>query len=147
MPGNSFGQAFVVTTAGESHGPANVVIVDGCPAGLELSAEDLRQDLARRRPGQSRLTTQRDEADEPEILSGVFEGRTTGTSIAILIRNADAKSRDYDELREVRLSRSSRRRTSERAGNRLACCCRCDREEDPLARVRRECRGLRGARG
>jgi chorismate synthase len=100
MPGNSFGQAFVITTAGESHGPANVVIVDGCPAGLELSVDDLRGDLARRRPGQSRLTTQRNEADEAEILSGVFEGRTTGTSIAILIKNADAKSRDYDELRE-----------------------------------------------
>jgi chorismate synthase len=100
MAGNSFGQAFVITTAGESHGPANVVIVDGCPAGLALSEDDLRADLARRRPGQSRLTTQRNEADEPEILSGVFEGKTTGTSIAILIRNQDAKSRDYDELRE-----------------------------------------------
>jgi chorismate synthase len=100
MAGNSFGQAFRVTTAGESHGPANVVIVDGCPPGLELSENDLRADLARRRPGQSRLVTQRKESDEPEILSGVFEGKTTGTSIAVLIRNSDQKSRDYDEIRE-----------------------------------------------
>ena len=100
MAGNSFGQAFRVTTAGESHGPANVVIIDGCPPGVALSVEDLRVDLARRRPGQSRIVTQRDEADEPEILSGVFEGRTTGTSIAILVRNADQRSRDYEDIRE-----------------------------------------------
>jgi chorismate synthase len=100
MPGNSFGQAFRVTTAGESHGPGNVVIVDGCPAGIALTVEDLRVDLARRRPGQSHIVTQRDEADEPEILAGVFEGRTTGTSIAILIRNTDQKSRDYEDIRE-----------------------------------------------
>ncbi len=100
MAGNSFGQAFVITTAGESHGPANVVIIDGCPPGLPLCAEDLRVDLARRRPGQSHLVTQRNEADEAEIISGVFEGRTTGTSLAILIRNQDQKSRDYDEIKE-----------------------------------------------
>lgn len=100
MAGNSFGQAFVVTTAGESHGPANVVIVDGCPPGLPLSIDDLRRELARRRPGQSRLVSQRQEADEPELLSGVFEGRTTGTSIAILVRNADAKGRDYEDIRD-----------------------------------------------
>lgn len=99
MPGNSFGQAFRVTTAGESHGPANLVIVDGCPPGIALSLEDLRADLARRRPGQSHLVTQRQEADEPEILSGLFEGRTTGTSIAILIRNTDQKSRDYEDIK------------------------------------------------
>ena len=81
MSGNSFGQAFRITTAGESHGPGNVVIIDGCPPGLSLSVEDLRRDLARRRPGQSHIVTQRMEADEPEILSGVFEGKTTGTPI------------------------------------------------------------------
>lgn len=98
MAGNSFGQAFRITTAGESHGPGNVVIIDGCPPGIELSVEDLRVDLARRRPGQSKVVTQRQEADEPEILSGVFEGRTTGTSIAILVRNEDQKSRDYADI-------------------------------------------------
>ncbi|MEZ4223545.1 MAG: chorismate synthase [Polyangiaceae bacterium] len=100
MAGNSFGQAFVITTAGESHGPANVVIIDGCPPGLPLSEDDLRQDLARRRPGQSHLTTQRQESDEAEILAGVFEGKTTGTSIAILVRNRDQKSRDYDDIKD-----------------------------------------------
>jgi chorismate synthase len=98
MAGNSFGQAFRITTAGESHGPGNVVIIDGCPPSIPLDVDDLRADLARRRPGQSRLVTQRQEADEPEILSGVFEGRTTGTSIAILVRNTDQKSRDYADI-------------------------------------------------
>lgn len=100
MPGNSFGHLFRITTAGESHGPGNVVIIDGVPAGLELSAADLLPDLRRRRPGQSHVTTQRQEDDEPEILSGVYEGETTGTSLAILIRNRDQRSRDYAELRE-----------------------------------------------
>ena len=100
MPGNSFGQMFRITTAGESHGPGNVVIIDGVPPGMELSAADLQPDLDRRRPGQSKVTTQRKEADEPEILSGVFEGRTTGTSIAILIRNRDQRSGDYSEIKE-----------------------------------------------
>ncbi len=99
MAGNSFGQAFRVTTAGESHGPANVVIIDGCPPGLELTEEDLYADLARRQPGQSPLVTQRHEADLPEILSGVFQGRTTGTSIAILVRSQDQRSRDYDDIK------------------------------------------------
>ncbi len=99
VAGNTFGTAFRITTAGESHGPGNLVIVDGCPPGLELSEEDLKPDLARRRPGQSKLVTQRQEADEPEILSGVFEGKTTGTPIAILIRNADQRSRDYDDIK------------------------------------------------
>ncbi|MFC1641545.1 chorismate synthase [Myxococcota bacterium] len=98
MPGNSFGQLFRITTAGESHGPGSLVIIDGCPPGLELSAEDLLPDLARRRPGQSRIVTQRDEPDQPEILSGVFEGRTTGTPVTILIRNADQRSRDYADI-------------------------------------------------
>lgn len=100
MPGNSFGQAFRITTAGESHGPGNVVIIDGVPAGLELSAADLQPDLDRRRPGQSKITTQRKEGDEAELLSGVFEGRTTGTSIAILIRNEDQRSRDYADIKD-----------------------------------------------
>jgi chorismate synthase len=100
MSGNSFGQAFRITTAGESHGPGNVVIIDGCPAGIALDVEDLRKDLARRRPGQSHIVTQRMEADEPEILSGVFEGRTTGTALSILIRNEDQKSRDYDDIKD-----------------------------------------------
>ncbi len=100
MSGNSFGQAFRVTTAGESHGPGNVVIIDGVPPGIPLGIEDLALDLGRRRPGQSHLVTQRKEADEPEILSGVFEGKTTGTSVAILIRNQDQKSRDYDDIKD-----------------------------------------------
>ena len=101
MPGSSFGQALRVTTAGESHGPGNVVIVDGCPSGIPLTVEDLLVDLDRRKPGQSKIVTQRKEADHPEILSGVFEGRTTGTSIAILVRNEDQKSRDYDDIKEL----------------------------------------------
>ena len=101
MPGNSFGQAFRVTTAGEAHGPGNLVVIDGCPPGLALCEDDLAGDLARRRPGQSRIVTQRDEPDAPEILSGVFEGRTTGTSIAVLIRNRDQRSRDYEAIREL----------------------------------------------
>ncbi|QQR89709.1 MAG: chorismate synthase [Myxococcales bacterium] len=100
MPGNSFGTSFCITTAGESHGPANVVIIDGCPPGLALSEEDLVHDLVRRRPGQSKLVSQRNESDTPEILSGVFEGKTTGTSIAILIRNQDARSKDYSDIKD-----------------------------------------------
>ncbi len=100
MPGNSFGQFFRVTTAGESHGPGNVVIIDGVPPGIELAEADLLVDLARRRPGQSKITTQRQEADHPEILSGIFEGKTTGTSLAILIRNQDQRSRDYRDIRD-----------------------------------------------
>lgn len=100
MPGNSFGQLFRITTAGESHGPANVVIIDGCPPGLDLSVDDLLPDLARRRPGQSKITTQRKEADLPEILSGVFEGKTTGTSIAILFRSDDTRGQDYSDIKD-----------------------------------------------
>ena len=101
VTGSSFGRAFVVTSAGESHGPGQVVIVDGCPPGLPLTEQDLQRDLDRRKPGQSALVTQRKEADEAEILSGVFEGETTGTSIAILIRNQDARSKDYSNIRDV----------------------------------------------
>lgn len=100
MAGNSFGELFRVTTAGESHGPGYVVIIDGVPAGLELSIEDLTPDLDRRRPGQSKVTTQRQEADVPEILSGVFEGKTTGTAIAISIQNRDQRSKDYSDIKD-----------------------------------------------
>lgn len=100
MPGNTFGHSFRITTAGESHGPGNVVIIDGVPSGIPLSVDDLRVDLRRRRPGQSPLVTQRQEEDEPEILAGVFDGRTTGTSIAILIRNTDQRSGDYSDIRD-----------------------------------------------
>lgn len=101
MAGNSFGQSFRITTAGESHGPANVVIIDGVPPGIPLSVDDLMVDLNRRRPGQSHIVTQRDESDRPEILSGLFEGRTTGTSLAILIRNEDQRSRDYGNIKDL----------------------------------------------
>ena len=100
MPGNSFGELFRVTTAGVSHGPGYVVIIDGCPPGLALSVDDLLPDLARRRPGQSKIVTQRDEDDLPEILSGVFEGKTDGTSIGILFRNKDQRSQDYSDIKD-----------------------------------------------
>ncbi len=100
MAGNTFGKLFRVTTAGVSHGPGYVCIIDGCPAGLELSVEDLLPDLRRRRPGQSKLTTQRDEADTPEIWSGVYQGKTDGTPISILFRNADQRSTDYGDIIE-----------------------------------------------
>src|SRR5438067_8967822 len=100
MPGNSFGELFRVTTAGVSHGPGYLAIIDGCPPGLPLSVEDLMPDLRRRRPGQSKLVTQRQEEDVPEIWSGVFEGRTDGTSIGILFRNTDQRSQDYGDIQE-----------------------------------------------
>ncbi len=98
MSGNSFGRLFTVTTAGESHGPALVAVVDGCPPGLALAEADIQKELDRRRPGTSRYTTQRREPDRVRILSGVFEGRTTGTPIALLIENVDQRSRDYGEI-------------------------------------------------
>ena len=98
MSGNSFGKLFVVTGFGESHGPAIGAIVDGCPPGLPLSEADLQVDLDRRRPGKSRHTTQRRESDTVEILSGVFEGVTTGTPIGLIIRNEDQRSKDYSEI-------------------------------------------------
>jgi chorismate synthase len=101
MAGNTFGQLFTVTTFGESHGAALGAVVDGCPPGLELSEADLQRDLDRRRPGQSRYTTQRDEPDQVRILSGVFEGVTTGTPIGLLIENVDPKSKDYGNIRDV----------------------------------------------
>jgi len=99
--GNTFGQTFRLTTWGESHGAGIGVVVDGCPPRLPLTADDLQADLDRRRPGQSRLTTQRDEADRAEILSGVFEGLTTGGPIAVLVRNDDARPGAYDHLRDL----------------------------------------------
>ncbi|MGU5715013.1 chorismate synthase [Aeromonas taiwanensis] len=101
MAGNSFGQLFRVTTFGESHGLALGAVVDGCPPGLEISEADLQGDLDRRKPGTSRYTTQRREADEVKILSGVFEGRTTGTSIGLLIENTDQRSKDYSEIKDL----------------------------------------------
>lgn len=98
MSGNSFGKIFTVTGFGESHGPALGCIVDGCPPGLELHQEDMQRDLDRRKPGQSRHTTQRKEDDKVEILSGVFENKTTGTPIGLLIRNTDQKSKDYSNI-------------------------------------------------
>ncbi|TNI75995.1 chorismate synthase [Aeromonas media] len=101
MAGNSFGQLFRVTTFGESHGLALGAVVDGCPPGLEISEADLQIDLDRRKPGTSRYTTQRREADEVRILAGVFEGRTTGTSIGLLIENTDQRSKDYSEIKDL----------------------------------------------
>ena len=101
MAGNSFGQLFTVTTFGESHGMALGAIVDGCPPGLELTEEDIQPDLDRRKPGQSKYTTQRKEGDRVRILSGVFEGRTTGTPIGLLVENEDQKSKDYGAIKDI----------------------------------------------
>ena len=100
MSGNTFGKLFTVTTFGESHGSGLGAIIDGCPPGLLLSAADLQHDLDRRKPGQSRYTTQRKEADEVEILSGTFEGATTGTPIGLLIRNTDQRAKDYGPIKD-----------------------------------------------
>jgi chorismate synthase len=99
MSGNSFGRLFTVTTFGESHGIALGCIIDGCPPGLELSEDDIQRDLERRRPGRSRHTTQRKEPDQVKILSGTFEGQTTGTPIGLLIENKDQRSRDYGDIK------------------------------------------------
>ena len=101
MSGNTFGTLYCVTSFGESHGPAIGCVIDGCPPGLALAEADTQKDLDRRRPGTSRHVTQRREPDRVEILSGVFEGRTTGTPIALLIRNEDAKSRDYANIADT----------------------------------------------
>ena len=101
MSGNTFGTLFCVTSFGESHGPAIGCVVDGCPPGLALAAQDVQRELDRRKPGTSRHVTQRREADAVEILSGVFEGRTTGTPIALLIRNEDSRSKDYAAIAET----------------------------------------------
>jgi chorismate synthase len=101
MSGNTFGTIFRITTWGESHGRAVGVVVDGCPAGLALTAEDIQKELDRRRPGQSRASTARQEADRVEILSGIFEGHTTGTPLSLLVWNKDANSSAYDLLRNT----------------------------------------------
>ena len=100
MSGNSFGRLFTVTTFGESHGPALGGIVDGCPPGLSLAEDDLQREVDRRRPGTSRFTSQRREADRVRILSGVFEGRTTGTPIGVVVENEDQRSYDYERIRD-----------------------------------------------
>ena len=101
MSGNTIGKLFTVTSFGESHGAAIGCIIDGCPPGFELSEADIQPDLDRRKPGTSRHTTQRRESDEVEILSGVFEGKTTGTPIGLLIRNTDQRSKDYSDIKEL----------------------------------------------
>ena len=101
MSGNTFGQMFTVTTFGESHGPALGAVVDGCPPGLALAEQDIQPDLDRRRPGRSKYTTQRRERDQVRILSGVFEGQTTGTPIGLLVENEDQKSKDYEDIKHL----------------------------------------------
>lgn len=101
MAGNSFGDFFKITTFGESHGPAIGVVIDGVPPNIELDENDIQFELDRRRPGQSKITTQRKEEDKVEILSGVFEGKTTGTALAMLIRNKDQRSKDYSNIQNV----------------------------------------------
>ncbi|MBV4397180.1 chorismate synthase [Advenella alkanexedens] len=101
MSGNTLGKIFTVSNFGESHGPAIGCVIDGCPAGLELSAEDIQLELDRRRPGTSRHVTQRQEPDQVEILSGVYEGKTTGTPIGLLIRNQDQRSKDYSAISDT----------------------------------------------
>ena len=101
MSGNTTGKLFNVTTFGESHGVAMGCIVDGCPPGMELTEKDIQVYLDKRKPGSSKFTTQRKEDDKVEILSGVFEGKTTGTPIGLLIKNTDQKSKDYDKLKDI----------------------------------------------
>jgi chorismate synthase len=101
MAGNSFGNLFRITTWGESHGPALGVVIDGCPAGLDISEEDIQGELDRRRPGQSRITTQRKEPDRVEILSGIFDGKTLGTPISLMIQNADVISKSYEDIKDT----------------------------------------------
>jgi chorismate synthase len=100
MPGNTFGHSFRITTAGESHGHGNIVIIDGLPAGIHLSVDDFLPDLKRRRPGQSTITTQRREEDIPQLITGIFEGKTTGSPLAILIPNKDVRSFDYKGIKD-----------------------------------------------
>ena len=101
MSGNSFGTLFKITTWGESHGPAIGVIIDGCPADLKINKNDIQKELDRRKPGQSKITTTRKEADKVEILSGVFDGKATGTPLSLMIRNADVQSKDYEKLKNL----------------------------------------------
>jgi chorismate synthase len=101
MAGNIFGQAFRITTFGESHGPAIGVVIDGVPPNIPITLKEIQYELDRRRPGQSKITTQRKESDQVEILSGVFEDKTTGTALALLIRNEDQRSKDYDNIKDL----------------------------------------------
>ena len=101
MSGNSFGQIFTLTSFGESHGPAIGGVIDGCPPGMKLTESDIQIDLDRRKPGTSKFVTQRKEDDSVEILSGVFEGVTTGAPIGLIIRNKDQRSQDYSKIQEV----------------------------------------------
>ena len=98
MSGSTFGRSFRVTNFGESHGPAIGCVIDGCPPGMALATDDIQPELDRRRPGTSRHVTQRNEADRVEIVSGVYEGHTTGTPICLLIRNTDQRSKDYADI-------------------------------------------------
>lgn len=98
---NTYGKIFCVTTWGESHGPALGCVIDGCPAGISLSEKDIQKDLDRRKPGQSNITTQRQESDTVQILSGVFEGKTTGTSISLIVYNQDQRSADYSKIKNI----------------------------------------------
>ena len=100
MAGNSFGQAFRISTFGESHGVGIGVVIDGCPAGLEIDLEFIQSELNRRRPGQSEITSPRNEADKVEVLSGVFQNKSTGAPIALFIKNNDQRSEDYDHVKE-----------------------------------------------
>jgi chorismate synthase len=101
MAGNSFGQIFRITTFGESHGIAIGVIIDGCPSNLEVDMDFIQAELDKRKPGQSKITTQRKESDTVQILSGVFEGKTTGTPIAMIIPNEDQRSKDYSHIKDA----------------------------------------------
>ena len=101
MAGNTFGKLFQVTTFGASPGVAVVCVVDGCPPGLKISVEDIQKDLDRRKPGQSKITSPRNEEDRIEILSGIFEGKTTGTPIMMMARNKDARPEDYEKLKDI----------------------------------------------
>lgn len=101
MSGNSFGKLFKITTFGESHGPGIGCIIDGCPSLIEISEEDIQKELDKRKPGQSSITTDRSEEDKVKILSGIFEGKTTGTPICLLISNKDHKSADYDKIKNI----------------------------------------------
>ncbi len=100
MAGSTYGNSFSITTWGESHGPAIGVVIDGCPAGLPLTEKDIQQFLNRRKPGQSKYTTARSEADKAELLSGIFEGKTTGTPISVIVHNQDQRSRDYGKIKD-----------------------------------------------
>src|SRR5687768_13152087 len=101
MAGNSFGQLFRITTFGESHGEAIGVIIDGCPSNLEVDMDFIQSELDKRKPGQSKITTQRKESDTVKILSGIFEGKTTGTPIAMIIPNEDQRSKDYSHIKDA----------------------------------------------